>query len=97
MPAHYPVMAAEALELLAIRPDGVYVDVTPDWAAIRPDRQAPDGGLLIACDRDPGRSRRGGTPRVGSRIWYRQARRRLRETLARRASRRSMDCWRTWA
>ena len=50
---HYPVLLKESLEYLAIRPDGIYVDVTAGLgghsAAIA---ERLDKGLLIACDRD---------------------------------------------
>jgi len=50
---HYPVLLAESLEYLAIRPDGIYVDVTAGLGghtgAIA--RQL-DRGFVIACDRD---------------------------------------------
>jgi 16S rRNA (cytosine1402-N4)-methyltransferase len=50
---HYPVLLNESLEYLAIRPDGIYVDVTAGLgghsAAIA---ERLDKGLLIACDRD---------------------------------------------
>ena len=53
MPTHYPVMLAESLEYLAIRPDGIYVDATAGLgghtAAIA--RQLVNG-FVIACDRD---------------------------------------------
>ena len=83
---HYPVMAAEALELLAIRPDGVYVDVTAGLgghAGLIAGRLP--AGLLIACDRDPAslEAARRNTAEWASRIWYRQATfADLRETLA---------------
>jgi 16S rRNA (cytosine1402-N4)-methyltransferase len=52
-PWHYPVMLKESLKYLAIRPDGIYVDVT---AGLGGHTQALaerlDSGLVIACDRD---------------------------------------------
>jgi 16S rRNA (cytosine1402-N4)-methyltransferase len=52
-PWHYPVMLAESLEYLAIRPDGVYVDMTAGLgghtAAIA---ERLESGFVIACDRD---------------------------------------------
>jgi 16S rRNA (cytosine1402-N4)-methyltransferase len=52
-PWHYPVMLAESLEYLAIRADGVYVDVTAGLgghtASIAVRLKT---GLVIACDRD---------------------------------------------
>jgi 16S rRNA (cytosine1402-N4)-methyltransferase len=54
MPQHYPVMLAESLEYLAIRPDGFYLDCTTGLgghtAAIASRLTA--GGRLIANDRD---------------------------------------------
>jgi 16S rRNA (cytosine1402-N4)-methyltransferase len=50
---HFPVMATEALEQLAPRAGGVYVDATTGLgghtAAIA---QKAEGGLVLACDRD---------------------------------------------
>jgi 16S rRNA (cytosine1402-N4)-methyltransferase len=52
-PRHHPVLLAESLEYLAIRPDGVYVDVTAGLGghtgAIAERLQS---GFVIACDRD---------------------------------------------
>jgi 16S rRNA (cytosine1402-N4)-methyltransferase len=52
-PWHYPVLLKETLEYLAIRPDGIYVDLTAGLGghAGAIARQLA-GGLLIACDRD---------------------------------------------
>jgi 16S rRNA (cytosine1402-N4)-methyltransferase len=52
-PWHYPVLLKETLEYLAIRPDGIYVDLTAGLGghAGAIARQLVDG-LLIACDRD---------------------------------------------
>ena len=51
---HYPVMAAEVLEYLAPRPDGVYIDATAGLgghtAAIA---SRLTEGRVYACDRDP--------------------------------------------
>jgi len=52
-PWHYSVLLKESLEYLAIRPNGVYVDVTAGLgghtAAIA---ERLDSGFVIACDRD---------------------------------------------
>ncbi len=51
---HYPVMAEEALSLLAVRPEGVYVDATAGLGghtALIACRLST--GLVIANDRDP--------------------------------------------
>ncbi|MBV8750214.1 MAG: 16S rRNA (cytosine(1402)-N(4))-methyltransferase RsmH [Candidatus Eremiobacteraeota bacterium] len=55
MPAHVPVLAAEAVEALAIRADGVYADATfgaGGHAALILERLGP-AGRLIAFDADP--------------------------------------------
>ena len=53
-PTHQPVMAAEALELLRVRPDGRYVDATygrGGHAALIVERLDGDGRLLVVdCD-----------------------------------------------
>ncbi|HTU47308.1 MAG TPA: 16S rRNA (cytosine(1402)-N(4))-methyltransferase RsmH [Bryobacteraceae bacterium] len=53
VPWHYPVMLAESLEYLAIRPDGIYVDMTAGLgghtAALA---EKLERGFVIACDRD---------------------------------------------
>jgi 16S rRNA (cytosine1402-N4)-methyltransferase len=52
-PWHYPVMLHESLEYLAIRPDGIYADMTAGLgghtAAIA---ERLESGFVIACDRD---------------------------------------------
>jgi 16S rRNA (cytosine1402-N4)-methyltransferase len=51
---HYPVMATEALSLLAIRPEGVYVDATVGLGghtALIAQRLTT--GIVVANDRDP--------------------------------------------
>ncbi len=50
---HYPVLLQESLEFLAIRPDGVYVDVTAGLAGhTAAIAERLDSGFVIACDRD---------------------------------------------
>jgi 16S rRNA (cytosine1402-N4)-methyltransferase len=50
---HFPVLLAESLEYLAIRPDGVYVDVTAGLGGhTRAIAERLDSGRVIACDRD---------------------------------------------
>jgi 16S rRNA (cytosine1402-N4)-methyltransferase len=50
---HYPVMTAEVMEHLAIRPDGRYVDATCGLGGhTRMIAGRLTTGLLIACDRD---------------------------------------------
>jgi 16S rRNA (cytosine1402-N4)-methyltransferase len=52
-PWHYPVMLKESLEYLAIRPDGVYVDVTAGLGGhTQAIAERLDSGFVIACDRD---------------------------------------------
>ena len=51
---HYPVMAAEAIEYLAIRPDGVYLDATAGLGGHTAEiARRLTTGSVIANDRDP--------------------------------------------
>ena len=51
---HTPVMAAEAIEALALRPDSVIVDATVGLGGhTRLIAERLTTGLVIACDRDP--------------------------------------------
>jgi 16S rRNA (cytosine1402-N4)-methyltransferase len=72
---HYPVMAAEALEYLAIRPEGTYIDATAGLgghAALIAQRLT--GGLLIANDRDAESLEMGrrNAAEWANRIWFHQ-------------------------
>jgi 16S rRNA (cytosine1402-N4)-methyltransferase len=50
---HYPVLLAESLEYLAIRAEGIYVDVTAGLGGhTRAIAERLQGGVVIACDRD---------------------------------------------
>lgn len=50
---HVPVMLAEVLEYLAIRPDGVYADMTTGLGGhSRAIAERLTTGLLLSCDRD---------------------------------------------
>src|SRR5438105_15863864 len=52
-PWHYPVMLKESLEYLAIRPDGIYVDVTAGLGGhTSAIAERLESGVVIACDRD---------------------------------------------
>jgi 16S rRNA (cytosine1402-N4)-methyltransferase len=52
-PRHYPVLLAESIEYLSIRPDGVYVDVTAGLGGhTRPIAERLESGHVVACDRD---------------------------------------------
>ena len=57
MPQHYPVMLAEVLEYLAIKPGGTYCDATAGLGghtrAIAEQLNLAAGGRLISNDRDP--------------------------------------------
>src|SRR6201995_1625008 len=72
---HFPVMAAEALNLLAIRPDGVYCDCTAGMGGHTGlIAQRLTTGIVIANDRD-GESlemARANTAQWADRIRYRQ-------------------------
>ncbi|MBV8864540.1 MAG: 16S rRNA (cytosine(1402)-N(4))-methyltransferase RsmH [Acidobacteriaceae bacterium] len=52
-PWHYPVLLKESLEYLAIRPEGIYVDVTAGLGGhTRAIAERLISGFVIACDRD---------------------------------------------
>ena len=52
-PSHFSVLLRESLEYLAIRPDGIYVDITAGLGGHSQAIAAQlSDGLLIACDRD---------------------------------------------
>jgi 16S rRNA (cytosine1402-N4)-methyltransferase len=52
-PQHYPVLLKEALEYLAVRPDGIYIDMTAGLGGhTRAIADQLRSGLVIACDRD---------------------------------------------
>ena len=50
---HYPVLLGESLEYLAVRPDGVYIDMTAGLGGhTRAIAERLQTGFVIACDRD---------------------------------------------
>ncbi len=52
-PRHYPVLLKETLEYLAVRPDGVYVDVTAGLGGhTGAIAERLVDGMVISCDRD---------------------------------------------
>ena len=52
-PTHYPVMLAETLEHLDIRPDGIYLDCTAGLGGhTRAIARKLSSGKVISCDRD---------------------------------------------
>jgi 16S rRNA (cytosine1402-N4)-methyltransferase len=52
-PKHYSVLLNESLEYLAIRPDGIYVDLTAGLGGhTKAIAERLTSGLLLACDRD---------------------------------------------
>lgn len=52
-PLHYPVMLRESLDYLAIRPDGIYVDMTAGLGGhTRAIAERLESGFVISCDRD---------------------------------------------
>jgi 16S rRNA (cytosine1402-N4)-methyltransferase len=52
-PGHYSVLLRESLEYLAIRPEGIYVDMTAGLGGhSRAIAERLTHGMLIACDRD---------------------------------------------
>ncbi|HEX3746474.1 MAG TPA: 16S rRNA (cytosine(1402)-N(4))-methyltransferase RsmH [Bryobacteraceae bacterium] len=83
---HFPVMAEEALALLAIRPDGVYIDATAGMGGhTGMIAQRLTTGIVIANDRDAESLElaRANTSAWADRIRYRQGRfSELRNTLA---------------
>jgi 16S rRNA (cytosine1402-N4)-methyltransferase len=72
---HYSVMARESLELLAIRPDGIYLDATAGLGG-HTGRIAErlTTGLVIANDRDVAslEMAKANTAAWSGKIWYRQ-------------------------
>jgi 16S rRNA (cytosine1402-N4)-methyltransferase len=83
---HYPVMLAETVEHLAIRPDGVYVDATCGMGGhTRAIAERLASGIVIACDRDPEslEMARAASAELGRRIQFVHARfSELRQVLA---------------
>src|ERR1700691_845950 len=53
-PQHFPVMLAESLEYLAIKPDGRYLDCTAGLGGHTKAIAAllTQGGTIVSCDRD---------------------------------------------
>lgn len=52
-PRHYPVLLTESLEYLAVRPDGVYADLTAGLGGhVGAIARLLESGFVIACDRD---------------------------------------------
>jgi 16S rRNA (cytosine1402-N4)-methyltransferase len=52
-PWHYPVLLSETLNYLAVKPDGIYVDMTAGLGGHTGAIAARlDTGLVVACDRD---------------------------------------------
>src|SRR5512137_2435244 len=72
---HYPVMAEEAISLLAIRPEGVYLDATAGLGG-HTGRIASllTTGLVISCDRDELslEMARANTAQWANKIWFRK-------------------------
>jgi 16S rRNA (cytosine1402-N4)-methyltransferase len=71
---HYSVMAGEALEYLAVRPEGIYVDATTGLGGhTGMIAQRLTTGLVVAVDRDPKslEMARQNTAEWVSKIWYR--------------------------
>jgi 16S rRNA (cytosine1402-N4)-methyltransferase len=73
---HVPVMLAESLEYLAIRPDGVYLDATAGLGGhTGAIAERLETGLVLACDRDAESLEiaRQNTERAAARIHFHQA------------------------
>src|ERR1700760_4584988 len=52
-PRHYPVLLKESLEYLAVRPNGIYIDMTAGLGGhTGAIAEQLTSGLVIACDRD---------------------------------------------
>ena len=97
---HVPVMPEEAIDLLAVRPDGIYLDATAGLGGHTGlIAQQLTTGTVIANDRDTRslemarRTRPSG--RTGSAFITADSAR-WRKRWSRRGSRRWMGCWRTW-
>jgi 16S rRNA (cytosine1402-N4)-methyltransferase len=83
---HYSVLLREALEYLAIRPDGIYVDMTAGLGGhSRAIAEKLTSGILFACDRDAESLQlaKKNTAEVAERIrWFQGAFSKLPEALA---------------
>ena len=52
-PWHHPVLLKESLEFLAIRPEGIYIDMTAGLGGhTRAIAERLESGFVVACDRD---------------------------------------------
>jgi 16S rRNA (cytosine1402-N4)-methyltransferase len=83
---HYPVLLRESLEYLAIRPNGIYVDMTAGLGGhSRAIAERLTTGFLLACDRDAESLERAkaSTTEFSGRIrWFHGAFSKLTEALA---------------
>ena len=98
---HFPVIGAEAMEYLAIRPEGVYLDATAGLGGhTREIARRLTTGFVIANDRDPESlelaraeySRNAATASAFITAHFRRWRKRRRE----QGWNVWTACWRTW-
>jgi len=97
---HYPVLSAEAMEYLAIRADGVYLDVTAGLGGHTKEiARRLTTGFVIANDRDAESLRLAAenTRLYADRIRFHHGSfSQLKEAVSEHGPEKYRVCWRTW-